>query len=239
MFTDDNGNPTLFEMPDRKIVTPDNGPSAPSQQTDGSGETRRDPLVEDQLEFDFNYNIGVEKVIVDTTCGSRSIWFDKTNRHTVYVDRRDEHHEGVFGKTQPAHRTLDIHPDVMADFTNLPFKNETFWHVVWDPPHFVNASDSQWYCKAYGTLRKDNWKEVIYKGFCECWRILKTNGTLVFKWNEVSISTPEIVKVLPIKPLYGHRSGKKAGTHWMVFVKTEDDPDFGNWDGGLDKSADS
>lgn len=29
------------------------------------------------------------KKILDATCGSRSIWFDKNNPDTLYVDRRE------------------------------------------------------------------------------------------------------------------------------------------------------
>ena len=102
--------------------------------------------------------------VLDATCGSRSIWFDKAHPFALYVDRRREHHEGVFGKTSPAERTLDIEPDVLADFTALPFPDESFWHVVWDPPHLLDASPSQWYFKAYGTLRSADWREVIGGG---------------------------------------------------------------------------
>lgn len=159
------------------------------------------------------------QLILDATCGSRSIWFDKRNPLTLFVDRRREHHEAVFGVSQPARRTLDIAPDVIADFTDLPFPDETFWHVVFDPPHFVDAKATQWYCKAYGTLSAVNWREVLTRGFAECWRVLKTNGTLIFKWAEVSIPTRDLFPCFPASPLYGHRSGKKSGTHWLAFFK--------------------
>ena len=157
--------------------------------------------------------------ILDATCGSRSIWFNKRHPSALYVDRRKEHHEGRFGKGQPANRVLDISPDILADFTALPFPDETFWHIVWDPPHFVGAKETQWYCKAYGTLNAENWREVLGAGFRECWRVLKPCGTLIFKWAEVSIPTSEVLKCFPVCPLYGHRSGKKSGTHWIAFFK--------------------
>lgn len=41
----------------------------------------------------------------------------------------------------------------------------------------------------------------------------------VFKWNETQIKVSEILKLAPQQPLFGNTSGKRAGTHWMVFMK--------------------
>ena len=34
-------------------------------------------------------------------------------------------------------------------------------------------------------MLNENWKEEIRAGFKECFRVLKPNGTLIFKWSEV------------------------------------------------------
>jgi hypothetical protein len=47
-------------------------------------------------------------------------------------------------------------------------------------------------------------------------RVLKTNGTLVFKWNEQQIKLAEILKNIDYKPIFGN---KRADTHWLVFMK--------------------
>lgn len=72
----------------------------------------------------------VEKKILDATCGSRSMWFQKNEPHTVYCDFRKEEWEGDFGKTLRAdgkkhHKHLIIDPDIQCDFTNLPFDENT------------------------------------------------------------------------------------------------------------------
>ena len=74
---------------------------------------------------------------------------------------------------------------------------------------------------SYGSLDRDTWREDTAKGFAECFRVLKTNGTLIFKWNEVDIPLKEILTLTNEKPLYGHRSGKKSNTHWVAFIKHE------------------
>lgn len=74
--------------------------------------------------------------------------------------------------------------------------------------------------KKYGKLPPD-WKKLIHDGFNECMRVLKPNGTLIFKWSEVDIPLSDILKVIDYEPLYGHRSGKAMKTHWIAFVKEE------------------
>ena len=72
---------------------------------------------------------------------------------------------------------------------------------------------------SYGSLDKDTWKEDLAAGFKECFRVLKPHGTLIFKWNEIDIPLNDVLALTPEKPLYGHRSGKKANTHWVSFIK--------------------
>ena len=57
----------------------------------------------------------MDKIILDACCGSRMFWFDKKNPLTLFVDIRDEEHVLCDG------RDLKVHPDLIADFTNLPF----------------------------------------------------------------------------------------------------------------------
>jgi ubiquinone/menaquinone biosynthesis C-methylase UbiE len=107
---------------------------------------------------------------------------------------------------------------VLADFRALPFPDESFYHIVFDPPHLKDIGDTAWMAKKYGKLPKD-WQSLIRDGFHECWRVLKTNGTLIFKWNETQIPTSKVIEAIGVEPLYGHKSGKLSKTHWMAFVK--------------------
>ena len=52
-------------------------------------------------------------------------------------------------------------------------------------------------------------------------RVLKPNGTLIFKWSEQEIPVSKILDAIGggIKPMYGHKSGKLQKTHWMAFMK--------------------
>ncbi|MCR6112723.1 methyltransferase domain-containing protein [Bacillus sp. A301a_S52] len=150
-----------------------------------------------------------KKRVLDACCGSRMFWFDKHNEDAVYMDNRE------LTTTLCDGRTLEVKPDIIADFTNIPFDDETFYMVVFDPPHLLKAGDESWLALKYGKLN-ENWKDEIREGFCECMRVLKPNGTLIFKWNEDQVKTSEVVKVIGQKPLIGNR---RAKTHWMVYLK--------------------
>ena len=153
-----------------------------------------------------------EKKILDATCGSRMMWFDKNNEHTIYADKRNENHILCDG------RALEISPDVEMDFTNMPFESNTFSLVVFDPPHLKKLGTNSWLAKKYGKLFP-GWEMEIKAGFDECMRVLKPDGTLIFKWNENQIKINHIIEIIGVKPLFGHPSGKLGQTIWMSFIK--------------------
>lgn len=164
-------------------------------------------------------NENVEKHILDATCGSRTIWFDKNCKHAIYMDCRIEHDTAIWKSTKNGSvRRLDVEPDVVADFTEMPFEDASFELVVFDPPHLINVGETAWMKKKYGKLPK-NWQHLIRDGFAECMRVLKPYGTLVFKWSEVQIRTRDVINAIGKEPLFGHRSGKAMNTHWMCFMK--------------------
>ena len=164
----------------------------------------------------------MDKPVLDATCGSRMIWFNKNNEFAVFVDKRELDDEAIWtsgdGKVT---RYCNIHPDIIADFTCLPFEDNTFCHVVFDPPHLIQGGVNAWMVKKYGKLNKDTWKQVLHDGFSECMRVLKPYGTLIFKWNETQISVKDVIAAIGARPLYGNRSGKQGKTHWMAFIKVE------------------
>lgn len=149
------------------------------------------------------------KPILDACCGSRMFWFDRQHENSVYMDNR------TIDTTLCDGRKLIINPDVVADFRRMPFKDDQFSLVVFDPPHLKNIGDGAWMAKKYGKLSGD-WRSDLKQGFAECWRVLKMHGTLIFKWNEEQIPLKEILKLAPCKPLFGNRRSK---THWVVFFK--------------------
>lgn len=153
-----------------------------------------------------------DKKILDACCGSRMFWFDKQNPNVLYQDVRSEEHILCDG------RKLEVKPDVVADFRDMPYADGSFKLVVFDPPHLAKAGENSWLAKKYGIL-SPNWKEDLAKGFKECFRVLEPDGVLVFKWNEDQIKVSQIITLSPIAPLFGHTTGRHGKTHWITFIK--------------------
>lgn len=153
----------------------------------------------------------MKKVILDACCGSRMFWFDRKNPKVVFMDNR------TVKQTLCDGRKLEIKPDVVGDFRHIHYPDNTFYLVVFDPPHLLRAGPKSWLAAKYGKLSPD-WQEDLKQGFAECIRVLKPNGTLVFKWNETQIKLSEILHLFGVRPLFGHRRGK---THFLVFMKME------------------
>ena len=157
--------------------------------------------------------------ILDPCCGSRMMYFDKSDQRVLFGDIREEQH---ILKDRQYNRVLEVKPDVRLDFTALPFDSGSFRLVVFDPPHLVRAGDKSWLYKKYGRLG-DNWQEDIRKGFSECFRVLEAGGILIFKWNENQIRVKNILALTEEKPLFGHVSMKhkknQTATHWFTFMK--------------------
>ena len=151
--------------------------------------------------------------VLDPCCGSRMFWFDKDDDRAVFGDIRAESHTLCDG------RALEIAPDLELDFRELPFAAETFALVVFDPPHLERAGETGWQAKKYGVLNPITWRNDLARGFAECFRVLRPEGVLVFKWNETQIPTADVLALTPHRPLFGHTTGRKGKTHWICFMK--------------------
>lgn len=157
------------------------------------------------------------KPILDVACGGKMFYFNKSDSRVLFCDKRKIKTRLCDG------REYEVNPDILADFTNLPFADNSFKLVVFDPPHLLHNTDSEitgWQQIKYGALQRD-WKSELKKGFAECFRVLEPNGILIFKWNETNITVSEILKLTDQKPVMGNKSGKRSNTHWICFMKGE------------------
>lgn len=153
------------------------------------------------------------KSVLDPCCGAKMCWFQKESVDTVFLDNRKESHILCDG------RTFVVAPDAIADFRQLPFPDESFNLVLFDPPHLHTAGQSSWLAKKYGKLDK-SWKGYLSAGFNECWRVLRYGGTMIFKWNETQIKVKEVLSCFSQTPLFGHTTTQRLNTHWMTFYKS-------------------
>lgn len=161
------------------------------------------------------------KLVLDACCGGRTFWLDKEHPNTLYIDIRDED-EGLC----PERKNFKIKPDMQLDFRNLPFPDNHFKLIVWDPPHIVQK-DGQLrlqgiLVKKYGALHADTWGSDLKRGFNELWRVLDINGTLIFKFHDSHIKFEKVLKLFHTQPLFGTITKKRNynTTKWFCFFKS-------------------
>lgn len=85
------------------------------------------------------------KPILDAACGSRMLYFDKNDDRVHFNDLSTEEKELCDG------RKLVVSPETNWDFTQLPVPDESFYMVVFDPPHLLHAGDDSWLKAKYMT----------------------------------------------------------------------------------------
>lgn len=152
------------------------------------------------------------KPILDACCGTRMFWFDKDNSNVVFMDKRDEI------CTLSGGQTVIVHPNLVGDYTNMPFPDKSFKLVVFDPPHLVWEGKAPNFYKLYGKLEK-NWQDELRQGIDECFRVLDDYGVLVFKWSETQIKLKTVLKVIGKQPLFGHKRLGGGKSIWLCFMK--------------------
>jgi len=96
---------------------------------------------------------------------------------------------------------LDASPfrkvDVRGDFTHLPYRDEAFEKVLFDPPHTVDSRNTllgtigaagglgpHMGAFKYGCYRSlADLRKGVFDGAAEAARVLKPGGVLIFKWS--------------------------------------------------------
>ena len=154
------------------------------------------------------------RYVLDACCGSRMFWYDRQDSRAVFMDCRRELATLCDG------RKLAVEPDIVGDFRDMPFPDERFRLVVFDPPHTF-AGASSWLAHKYGRLDRETWRDDLRAGFLECFRVLEQRGVLVFKWSSVDIPLADVLTLAPCHPLMGSQGGRQGKTHFVVFVKDD------------------
>jgi hypothetical protein len=148
-------------------------------------------------------------------------WWDKAHPLAVYMDKREAPRGSVGELTgRPEwNPNWSCEPDVLADFTAMPFEDESFRLVVFDPPHVVREKQPPQGINGlkYGALPAATADDDLRRGFAECWRVLAQGGTLVFKWGATSID--RVKPHFPATPIVGTRSPRGGQTRWFIFYK--------------------
>ena len=160
--------------------------------------------------------------ILDASCGPKTIWYQKKHPFVTFMDIRKETINTLqLGNKLVCKRSIKIDPDVVADWKDIPFGDDWFDMVIFDPPHIVqkNITKPSQIKLKYGYFLESNYKTILKDGIAELFRVLKSEGVFIFKWCETSKKVDEILKLFPYRPMFGTRTGQANKNHWIVFIQ--------------------
>ena len=155
-------------------------------------------------------------VNLDATAGNRNMWPNKTPPDTIFMDREYD---------------LRLPPDIFGDFTRLPFRDNVFNVVIFDPPHYTTPPP--WYDDPQenrhpkqGSFYGRQWSRrkmisSISKAQAEIARVskrvcLRWYPLNVKLWNIVGLFRPPWREVHRVHLVRGTRG---AGCWWITFSK--------------------
>lgn len=182
-------------------------------------------------------------MILDATAGNRAIYQTKYSENIIYLDRQ---------------KKLERKPTVFADFKYLPFKENVFDTILFDPPYYWGTDnpwytipDSATYFKRFGEYRrapryygvdqypnKTKLINALFFGLKELGRVLKSDGLLWLKWCEVKM---RLVKLEPLLEIFNEmlrleikdklQTHSSCQTYWVAFMKNglTPSPALDNW----------
>ena len=148
----------------------------------------------------------------DATAGARMMWPNKNPPYTVFLDRNTDG---------------PVPPHIYGDYRRLPFRDDVFDCVIFDPPH---AARNKQYKKFNWTNREhpsyygwDITKTELLSGIAKAQKeIARVSKRLCFKWGEVDWTLWQILPLFrPWKEI--NRKLTNAGrvpTWWVTFVRS-------------------
>lgn len=142
--------------------------------------------------------------ILDLTSGNRGIWFDKNYRDACFIDIRPE--------TNPTH---------VADSGALPFDDNDFDLVVFDPPH-VNSGANSNTTKCYGHHTAAQVRTFVAAAAKEAHRVTCPDALMAFKWNDHDQKLDIVLCLMAPwwEPLFGAKTASRtkhsSTTQWVM-----------------------
>ena len=165
--------------------------------------------------------------LLDVTVGSKKIYNGKEIRlgdNLVGIDVRSG--DFTIKKEKYGHwadLVMIIKPTVKADLQHLPFKDNVFRMIIFDPPHLTSKSESSIMYRTYGGWTKSERLHILPKANNEFKRVLKEGGFLILKilfpqLTQYECLLDNFVFFLPIQTLRrrGCIKPKNTGALWII-----------------------
>lgn len=170
-------------------------------------------------------------MILDASAGNRTIYTTKDVEAIIYLDMEKQ---------------LERKPTIIADNTTTPFLAKTFDTTIYDPPHAYGVHTGRHVYPSKQSALQANvdpddvscyygWDKYqtqmalishIFKAQKEFKRILKDDGLLWLKWNEVTITAATImhlfdewIEVMRITVSLAVRPAGTRKTYWICLSK--------------------
>ena len=167
------------------------------------------------------------KPVLDATAGNRHMW------------GKNKYPEGViFMDKEP---NLRIPPDIVAEWDSIPFPDDYFHCVIFDPPHiFSETSQFNKNPKAspHGANKIPGWygafkskRDAVVQIHGAQKEFARVAPRMCFKWNEASMKLHSVLTLFDcwiIQFIVPLKSNRISGTFWVKLIrKTEDQKDAG------------
>ena len=154
-------------------------------------------------------------MILDVTAGNRHMWPNKNPPYTIFLDRE---------------LNLKVAPDIFASWQNLPFRDDSFSCIIFDPPHgegpYKNSihHDPQEVKRGswWGYYDRLRWRADFVAAGREFYRVAKR---LCLKWNDARHSVWKLIPLFrPWKVVYKKERRTRSGigehpTWWVTFIR--------------------
>ena len=159
------------------------------------------------------------KPVLDATAGNRHMW------------GRNKHPDGVIFLDKETN--LRIKPDVIATWDQIPYPDDYFHCIIFDPPHVFSETsmynkDPQ--ARPNGAKKIPGWygafkdkREAIIQIHGAQKEFARLAPRMCFKWNDASLSIDRILTVFTEWDVQfmeqAPTRGKKPSTWWVKLVR--------------------
>jgi len=170
-------------------------------------------------------------MILDATAGNRTMWKRKQSDNIIYIDIQ---------------RQLEVRPTIFCSNEQLPFPDATFDTIFFDPPHGSGYEGSLFSFPMQTAEFVDKWKmrrtptyygiemykstKELLRHVCdaqrELFRVLKDDGLLWFKWNELEVKLDRVLtwmtewqELMRVEVKGGSHLGAEHKTYWVCLEK--------------------